>query len=533
MTRDARWSTERRRATVVLFAAASLVACLQSVSDGSLIDANGGVVTAHGARIVVPAGAVDQPTRIEIIETAAPPPAGRVAVGVAVHLRPEGQVFRRPVTVELTLEDDVLEAVVIATAPAGSTAYELLPTQRDGRTVRAEVSHFSIFVPTIEQGGAGPSSPLDSCQADWNAVTWWSPGAGPEQSTPWGNGTYIAEAPWGWMFAVGQGVLSVNRSLEELERYDTQPYAGGVGASWTSVKLISFPGETLLVSSRAAPTTTDFDYVEWRASAMGTLLREPDGGVKPRRVGIAGAHPPAGGLYGPGVGVSRISSWDGVLVAAGNWSGTGASIGFVPRNPALPAWAVPLPSGYVDSTAGVELANGSVLIGLNTALPPATIRTDVFSIARDGGLAPTGWSTTHTHGLDYGTALTAGGPQGATIIQLDAHQVVFYDRGANAPSATVQLPGGQPFSVLRDAWATTPSGQILLLLKQEGSQGSGPDAGGGDYYLLRYPPGDVRPVVRAAAWTRPNIGALRDDSFVFAWLDSSKVFRAARLCLPP
>lgn len=77
-----------------------------SAASGVVTAAGGSVATADGkARLEVPAGAVDGEVTISIVATSSYPTDAAVVVGSVYRLGPDGQTFKKPVTLRLRYED--------------------------------------------------------------------------------------------------------------------------------------------------------------------------------------------------------------------------------------------------------------------------------------------------------------------------------------------------------------------------------------------------------------------------------------------
>jgi hypothetical protein len=153
---------------VSLCALAALVGCLAAVeqtdSGTALLDAQGGSLRGPGGVVLqVPPGALHEQVRISI-NSSAKAPAGWVTAGPSSLLQPEGIQFDKAVLLTIPLFAPITsQPVLVATAPAGSNDFELLPASRQGDSVIVEVSHFSIFVPVISMADA--SLPADQADA--------------------------------------------------------------------------------------------------------------------------------------------------------------------------------------------------------------------------------------------------------------------------------------------------------------------------------------------------------------------------------
>ncbi len=158
-------TTFGRGLRTVLLALATAAACGGPGAYEQELGTNGGTVsTPDGVTINVPEGATSAPITISVTPAPdAPVPAGAVQVGNAYTFGPEGTQFDVPVRVTLPFDPSKLpigvteSSLVVYTAPAGSSAYTVLPTGiADSTHVWANTPHFSTFlVGTAAQGGGG------------------------------------------------------------------------------------------------------------------------------------------------------------------------------------------------------------------------------------------------------------------------------------------------------------------------------------------------------------------------------------------
>jgi hypothetical protein len=138
---------------------ALLIGCTSNTTTdagGTIIGPNGGTVTlSDGTSVQIPAGALSGPTTITITANSSlPPPDGGSWVGTPYLFGPEGTQFAAPVTVTLAFVPSELPAdagpsgITIVTAPAGSSAFTVLPTTVvDATHVSAPTTHFSDIAP--------------------------------------------------------------------------------------------------------------------------------------------------------------------------------------------------------------------------------------------------------------------------------------------------------------------------------------------------------------------------------------------------
>jgi hypothetical protein len=147
---------------VLLAALACSFGCDTGASAGArraLIDRSGGELAGletHGARVVVPAGAVDVSTVFTIESGTADSLApGIHAVGPMITLGPEGARFAVPVRITLPATH---EPMVLLTRPHGARTWERVDGavwDAENGVVTAEVMHFSDFVPVARDEGPG------------------------------------------------------------------------------------------------------------------------------------------------------------------------------------------------------------------------------------------------------------------------------------------------------------------------------------------------------------------------------------------
>jgi hypothetical protein len=126
------------------------------------------------ARVDIPPGALPADTTITISpNTAAPTPAGATVVGTPFTFGPDGLKFLKPITITLAFDGTKLpaettaNAIVVYTAPDGSSVYEPLPTSvADATHVAATTTHFSTDVAGVgakAATGLDASAPLSIC----------------------------------------------------------------------------------------------------------------------------------------------------------------------------------------------------------------------------------------------------------------------------------------------------------------------------------------------------------------------------------
>lgn len=150
--------------SVVIAAVLTLVGCAGPTGDpqksaSKTLGVEGGQVMApNGVGVTVPSGAL----RRSVTITLAPASVDQVrpttpAVGEMYEFGPEGQTFDVAAKVKLEVDIARLPAgysiadVIVMRAPAGSAAFEAIPTRIvDATHVEADTLHFSVFVPTLD-----------------------------------------------------------------------------------------------------------------------------------------------------------------------------------------------------------------------------------------------------------------------------------------------------------------------------------------------------------------------------------------------
>ena len=533
-------------------------ACLQPVTETATIGPAGGSVGTGGALLAIPQGALSSEVNITLrVVDAVAPPSGTVAVGGSVLLTPEGLRFAVPAMLELPLTREPQD-ISIATAPAGTQFFGFLPAEHSSMKARARISHFSVFIPVTPEdggtdggwdsgsdggpadagavdggedaGGTGDAGPgdLDVCQPigppiRWSNITAWRIPQGPVK---------LIETPTGYVFSRAVNIVPLDLQLNPLESYmPTDTPDGGRGLpNWSGVSLFSTPPEVVVVGDRWV-STSEIYYAEWRVGANGRLLRNPDGTALMRYELLPGSYTnqPYGGP-GPWCGYGPLR--DELLVPAG--VALSPTLAFVPRSLGAPVRTVPVPAPYSDSSAGVELPDGSVLFALNQYLPGLNgfteVGANVVRVEADGGLTSLSWA------VDGGTSrapfLMRGGRSGALLVRSQPDGVSFFEMGATSPTQEVLVqPRAGPAMLPPDSTQSMRDGGVLALADVTGPVGTLMTH---DLYLVRYPRGDAVPLITGLeAEQFPIIGAVRDDSFVLAWGHLDAGVFAARLCFPP
>lgn len=145
----------QRQIAVVLLSAV-LMACPQGVGGvvkASIGPSGGTLEHPNGAKLLVPAGALDSTVELSIEAKAAPGSdvLGAPAVGAAFVLGPEGQQFLAAVEVVLPYEPSQVPAgssVTVLISPQSAPNYTALPTTVDeaNRRLTATTTHFSVVV---------------------------------------------------------------------------------------------------------------------------------------------------------------------------------------------------------------------------------------------------------------------------------------------------------------------------------------------------------------------------------------------------
>jgi hypothetical protein len=522
----------------------ALVGCFEPVAEHGLIGPEGGSFTQSGVSITVPPGALSAQVQLSISTVDAAPPAGYRSFGAAAQLGPEGLQFAQPARLALRVSS-AASAVEVATRPVEGTTFQLLPAHFENGQAVTEVMHFSIFIPVtptdggtfdagpadggVEDAGppdAGPPPPLETCQPlNAGPLKWTSlPNTGAIGATNAAN-VLVVERPGGYVFTVGNDIVSVNHQLEVLETHNT--FTDTPSGGWTGLNGFTFGDEVILNSAVAEGAM--MDYAEWRIGADGHLpvSHRPDAGST-SRVLRDWTYYVGNGFqnFGSGCGISRPR--DALLAAAGVW--WQPSVGQIPRDLASPVLQARLPSKYSDSSAGVGLPDGSVLYALGEYLPSfaqsTQIRLDVHTLEPDGGLLPTSWSVTRPTGSV--PMLVPGGQAGYLFVEYGLTAVTFTEPPPAEPVTVMMPPLCVGISGQYDPVRLAADGGVLAIAvcSRELTTSRA-------LYLVRYPVRDALLVHAGLSTDQPvGLGAIRSDSFVVAWHDL-RALHVARVCLPP
>jgi hypothetical protein len=128
------------------------------VPPGSpVIGPDGGMIMLTGAKLVVPPGALAQPTALalRLANTNFPPiPGNQAPASAVISAEPHGQTFSKPVTLTLTHFGGSMP-VGLFTAQPGGTFTRVANAVIGGNTAEAALDHFSYFVVAPLPGDAG------------------------------------------------------------------------------------------------------------------------------------------------------------------------------------------------------------------------------------------------------------------------------------------------------------------------------------------------------------------------------------------
>ena len=104
----------------------------------------GGTISWHGVTLTVPPDALAAPTRIQIVETDEPVPAGYTGYSRVFRLEPEGTSFAVPATIALPFQGDAALATVFWSRPSDEGGgFARLGGLADGATIRVPIAHLS------------------------------------------------------------------------------------------------------------------------------------------------------------------------------------------------------------------------------------------------------------------------------------------------------------------------------------------------------------------------------------------------------
>jgi hypothetical protein len=111
--------------------------------ESTTIGPSGGKVTAPGAVLDVPAGALPAPTTISITEDPDGVPSPYVSLSPLYRFAPDGLTFARPVSVSFSTTSSSSSGAHVYWSLASGAGYQALPSTWVGATVSAAVTHFS------------------------------------------------------------------------------------------------------------------------------------------------------------------------------------------------------------------------------------------------------------------------------------------------------------------------------------------------------------------------------------------------------
>lgn len=95
-----------------------------------------------GLKLVIPAGALTTDATLTVTQATGTAPSG--AISAVFRFGPDGTTFQVPVTVTLPVATGTTAASIYWTKKGSATEYESLPTDLNGTTATAQVTHFSL-----------------------------------------------------------------------------------------------------------------------------------------------------------------------------------------------------------------------------------------------------------------------------------------------------------------------------------------------------------------------------------------------------
>jgi hypothetical protein len=127
------------------------------------IGAAGGALELEGAKLTVPAGAVNADLKLSITSVQNPAASNYIALTPVFLFKPDGTDFAAPVTVEFDLGSKAATNPIVFWTRKGSSVFERQSSTRSGSKVSAQVTHFSQgFVAEAQTtGGADGGRPTD------------------------------------------------------------------------------------------------------------------------------------------------------------------------------------------------------------------------------------------------------------------------------------------------------------------------------------------------------------------------------------
>lgn len=144
-----------------------------------LVGASGGSLYApDGTGVSVPAGALVVDTTLSLEASPLEPvPTMATIVGTPTLFGPEGIQFEGTVSVTMSYNPQLLPAgslasdIVVYTAPAGTQAFQALPTSvLDGSHVLTTTTHFCVLVAAVPEGVGAMDGGADAEMADSEAA---------------------------------------------------------------------------------------------------------------------------------------------------------------------------------------------------------------------------------------------------------------------------------------------------------------------------------------------------------------------------
>ncbi len=294
------FSTNDTRHRIATLCAASLLALSAGCGGGGGSDSSapeitsGTVASSDGmAEVVVPAGALAQPTPISVTPEPSPP-AGGDLVGPAYEFGPSGTTFNAPVSITITYDPASLpsglseNALALATY-SGSSWQPLPDSQVDaaGNSVTGTTTHFSLFGVMVANsppvaingtlaaviGGTATGS-LGATDADNDPLTF-RIGANASQGTATitnaatGSYTFNANINAGgsdsFTFIANDGISDSNVAVVQI----TYVVAPNLAPNAQDLAISAFAGQT--VSGTFSASDSEGDPLTYRIVANGTL----------------------------------------------------------------------------------------------------------------------------------------------------------------------------------------------------------------------------------------------------------------------
>jgi hypothetical protein len=451
---------------LTLVGAVALAGC---GAKSTAIGASGGVVSANGASVEVPAGALSSDVSISIAEGPAATglPRGLVAAGPTIVLGPEGQTFSSPVTVTVPT---TRAATGLYTRPGSGGDWTALSgaTWDAARSViSATTTHFSQFV-AVQNVPVGLSGPFTMVAFSFQPLAQPStPDAGAPTPLPLGFSSLSASLTFD-----GDGGASLigTKNVDGI----SQAQAGsGTASASSDGNFTLWSGNDFIGSLAAdqrfvlfAPTsgTPQFSFALERGGTLSPASLNGDYGfgfysfdrsTQQPSLPAAGAPRPQPKGFTSTLGTLHFDGDGGVTLSGQrNMDGTSSPVSGAAQYDVAPGGDFSMGGGSLF-TGGVTLDGSAVVFGSQNGVPQVSI-----ALKRAGS---------------YSNATLNG-----------VYGVVFYVFDGSAtqpvvPAAGLPLPAPRGFSVAVGTMTFDGAGQVTLSVTKNTDGAASTQSGSGTY----------------------------------------------------